>query len=170
MWVPVSSKLLISDANIIIDAVAGGLLDEMFALDYDYGVPNVLFHYELRNQNPGLQEKGLLIMELTAEAIADTLQLYTKHAKTGVSNNDCMALALARQERCPLLTGDGSLRQLALNEGMEVRGTLWLVEEMFDAGHVTINRITEAYAAMKSHGSRLPWHEVRQQIKRFTKT
>lgn len=42
-----SRKLLISDANILIDLVAGGIPDEMFALAYECGVPDVLFGYEL---------------------------------------------------------------------------------------------------------------------------
>ncbi len=89
-------------------------------------------------------------MGLESEAILYTMQLNVKHAKTGVSSNDCMALALARQENCSLLPCDGALRQIALGEGVEVRGTLWLVEEMFNAGLVDLPRIREAYAAMKA--------------------
>ncbi len=92
--------LLITDANILIDVIAGGILDEIFALDYEFGVPDVLFHYELEDQHPELPGKGLKIMELAANAITDTIQLNAKHARTGVSNNDCMAIALARQEGC----------------------------------------------------------------------
>lgn len=81
-----------------------------------------------------------------------------------------MALALERQETCSLLTGDGTLRQIILGEGVDVRGTLWLVEEMFNAGLVDLARIRDAYIAMKADGSRLPWGEVDQQIERLSKS
>ena len=41
-------KLLISDANILIDISVGGLLGELFRLNYEYGLPDVLFEYELQ--------------------------------------------------------------------------------------------------------------------------
>ncbi len=164
-----SHKLLISDANILIDMIAGGILDEMFVLDYEFGVPDVLFHEELHDQNPDLPKKGLKILELTEHAIIDTVQISAKHAKAGVSNNDYLALALARQEDCPLLTGDRSLRQISLAEGVEVRGTIWLIGEMFEAGTVNLDKVRQAYIAMREDGSHLPWDEVENQLGRFAR-
>lgn len=169
MWAAVNQKLLISDANILIDVIDGEIVDEMFGLEYEFGVPDVLFHDELKDHYPWLPGKGLKVMELAAAGILDTVQLSAKHAKVGVSNNDYMALALARQEGCLLLTGDRALVQIALNEGSNVRGTLWLVEEMFNAGLVGLNKVKRAYAAMKAAGSRLPWDEIEKQIKRLSK-
>lgn len=154
MWVAVNQKLLISDANILIDVIAGGIVDEMFALNYEFGVPDVLFHYELKGNHPELPGKGLKVMGLAAATIVDIVQLNAKHAKAGVSNNDCMALALARQEDCPLLTGDGALRQVALDEGAIVRGTLWLVEEMFNAGLVDLDGVTVSPGMKSKNRSR----------------
>jgi len=162
-----SRRLLISDANILIDISAGGLLDELFRLDYEYGLPDVLFEEELRAQHPELPEMGLQVLTLAAEAINDMMALQSKHHKTGVSTNDCMALTLARQEHCPLLTGDGALRQIALAEGVDVKGTVWLVEQMLGSGVIDADRASQAYQAMKDDGSRLPWGRIKQQIKRY---
>lgn len=164
-----SQKLLISDANVLIDVIDGGIVDEMFMLECEFGVPDVLFHYELKNHYPWLPGKGLKVMGLAAAGILDTAQLGARHARAGVSNSDCMALALARQEDCPLLTGDAALRQVALDEGAIVRGTLWLVEEMFNAGLVDLDRVKAAYASMRAKGSRLPWDEVEKQLKKLSK-
>jgi len=54
----VSHKLLISDANILIDVMAGGILEKIFSLDYEFAVPDVLFHEELREQHPDLPDMG----------------------------------------------------------------------------------------------------------------
>lgn len=162
-----SHKLLISDANILIDVMAGGILEEIFSLDYKFAVPDVLFHEELREQHPDLPDMGLTILALGEAAIIDTAQLGVRHARSGVSNNDCLAMALARQESCPLLTGDNALRQVSILEEVEVRGTVWLMGELLESGVVDVGRAESAYDAMRTDGSRLPWKEVDAQIKKF---
>lgn len=61
--------LVISDANILMDMEAGGLLRPMFRLDYRFAVPDVLFEVELRQHHPGLIRLGLRRMELTGESV-----------------------------------------------------------------------------------------------------
>ena len=53
-----SKKLLISDANIIIDIVAGELVDAMFSLDYEFGTPDILYAEELEEQHSGILNAG----------------------------------------------------------------------------------------------------------------
>jgi len=162
-----SHRLLISDANILIDISVGNLLSEMFQLEYDFGVPDVLFVEELLAQHPELPGIGLKILSLESAAVSDMVTLQAKHHKAGVSINDCMALALARQEACTLLTGDSALRQVALAEGEDDKGTVWLMEQMLGAKLVDGDRARQAYQAMKEDGSRLPWEKVDQQLKRY---
>jgi len=42
----------------------GGLLDGIFRFDYEFGVPDVLFEYELRENHADLPEKGLQVLVL----------------------------------------------------------------------------------------------------------
>lgn len=160
-------KLLISDANILIDMIVGGLLDELFWLDYEFGLPDVLFEYELHQNHPDLPGKGLRVMPLEPQAVEETFDLHQRYRRSGVSVNDCMALALAKQESCPLLTGDAALRQVSMMEEVEIHGTLWLVGELLEAGVVTVERAARAYDAMREDGSRLPWQEVESQLRRY---
>ena len=162
-----ANKLLISDANILIDMIVGGLLDDIFRLDYEFGLPDVLFEYELRENHADLPDKGLQVMALESVAVEDTGRLYQIHHSSGVSVNDCMALALAKQEDCPLLTGDSALRQVSILEDVEVRGTIWLVAELMEAKVITVDQAAQAYDAMRADGSRLPWKDVDAQIKKF---
>lgn len=99
--------------------------------------------------------------------MSDVQVLLARHRTAGVSVNDCMALALARQEQCTLLTGDGALRQVALAEGADVKGTVWLVGRMLEAGLIDAERARQAYQAMKEDGSRLPWDTIKQQLKSY---
>ena len=162
-----SKKLLISDANIIIDIVAGELVEAMFALEYEFGVPDVLYADELEAQHSTMLDVGLRQFELAPELVNSAIALYETAIVTKVSANDCMALALAQAEECPLLTGDARLKQLATSEGVTVFGTLWLVENMLNSGLLTAAEAEEAYQKMLEDGSRLPIREINKQLKKF---
>jgi hypothetical protein len=66
-----------------------------------------------------------------------------------------------------LLSGDRSLRVAAETEGVEIHGTLWLMERLLEARIAPIERVVIAYDAMKRDGSRLPWGDVEAQIVRW---
>jgi len=163
----VPQALVISDANILIDMEAGGLLRPMFRLDYRFAVPDVSFDIELRQFHPGLIRLGLRRMELSGESVRYIETLASDARARGVGRYDLFALALARQENCLLLTGDTLMRTLAEDEGREVHGTLWLVEQMVSAGLIKPKRARQAYDAMQTAGRRLPWEEVEEQLRRF---
>lgn len=119
-----TQRLLISDANIFIDMGKGGITRQMFQFDAVFAVPDTLYEEELREEYPYLLELGLRTLELSEETVAWATTLITRHARTGASINDLLALALARQEQITLLTGDGKLRSAAVEEGIAVRSTL----------------------------------------------
>lgn len=158
-------QLLISDANILIDMEAGGLIDVMFNLTYEFATPNILYEQELAPYHPDLIEKGLQLMELEPGGIERMDDLGKQY--TGVSSYDLAALSLAQQVAAPLLTGDGKLRQVCMEENVEVYGAIWLVGETLISGQITTSQARVAYQLMEEDGSRLPWAEVDKQLKRF---
>lgn len=162
-----AGRLLISDANILIDMEAGGLLRPMFRLDATFGVPDILFEEELREQHPELPRLGLKSLELHDVTVQYAAALVVKYQATGVSINDLLALALAQQESCPLLTGDAKLRTVAECENIEFHGTIWLVGQMIAGRVIVVRQATTAYDKMKRAGRRLPWDEVKQQLEQF---
>jgi len=165
----VSKKLLISDANIIIDIVAGELVNAMFSLEYEFATPDILYAEELEEQHPEILEAGLKTLELVPESIIRADAYIQENTVNRVSVNDCLALSLAKQENCTLLTGDSKLKQLAIVEGVTVRGTLWLVETMFNNGLITTIGAESAYQKMLDDGSRLPVKGIQKQLKAFNK-
>ena len=160
-------RLLISDANIIIDMEVGGLIDVMFRLPFEYATPESLFDQELRATYGNLVERGLQLETLTPKMI-DRVQVLGRPYK-GASSHDLEALVLAEYRDAPLLTGDKKLRQVCLEENIDVRGTLWLVDQLFQLELITVNEACTAYDRMAEDGSRLPWDEVEKQLKRFQK-
>ncbi len=162
-----SKQLLISDANIVIDIAVAELVEAMFSLDYEFGISDIQFAAELEEQHPELLAAGLKLVELQAKAVNAASTLLENNTQLKVSINDCLALSLAQQEECTLLTGDGKLRQLAISEGVTVRGTLWLMEQMFEADGITADEAAQAYSKMLADGSRLPEDEIQKQLTNF---
>jgi predicted nucleic acid-binding protein len=163
----VAGQLLISDANIIIDMNTGELLRPMFRFDATFAVPDLLFEEELQADHPELPQLGLKLLELREETITYASQLIAKHHALGASTNDLLALALASQEHCPLLTGDQRLRQAGQIEGIEVHGTLWLIDQLLQAKTVSLRQAKVGYEKMRKAGRRLPWNDVEHQLRRF---
>lgn len=155
-------QLLISDANILIDLEEGGLLEVFFRLPYQFSVPDILFAEELEGQHAHLVAMGLGVASLDSEAMRDAAELIQR--SKGPSRNDCFALALARQEQCPLLTGDRDLRALAKAELVEVNGTLWVVEQLLLHEVIPVEQARKAYQRMQANGRRLPWNEAFQRL------
>jgi len=60
----VTQRLLISDANILIDMEKGGITRQMFQLDAVFAVPDLLYEEELREAHPHLLALGLRTLEL----------------------------------------------------------------------------------------------------------
>lgn len=159
-------RLVVTDANIIIDLAAGDLLAEMFRLpEVEFCVPDVLYLEELAENFGVLPGLGLQVVAQAPDAVEYVEACAVKFRR--VSLNDLFALALARSLGCVLLSGDGALRDVAQMEQVEIRGTLWLIDLLFGAKLVTLERVTAAYEAMRRDGSRLPWEDVEAQLQRW---
>ncbi|MGG2398416.1 PIN domain-containing protein [Pseudomonas sp. SH1-B] len=155
-------QLLISDANILIDLEEGELLELLFQLPYQFSVPDILFAEELEAQHAYLPDMGLLLGELESQAMVYAFELIQR--VNGPSRNDCFALALAKQQSCPLLSGDQALRRVAAAEAVVVMGTIWLVEEMIHHDLISIERARNAYLRMRANARRLPWDNALQRL------
>lgn len=158
-------QLLISDANILIDMEEGGLATLFFNLPYEFCVPDVLYYEELEDQHAHLCELGLGLRELSAESLSKVAKTKVKYS--GPSTNDIFALLLAQQEGCPLLSGDKDLRDAAESEKLDVRGTLWIVEELLQHDLIDVGQALAAYDKMKAAGRRLPWAEAKRRLTCF---
>lgn len=159
-------RLVVTDANIIIDLAAGDLLEAMFRLPgIEFHVPDVLYGEELAERYGRLVGLGLKVIPLPAEAVAEVRRLRESYRRASV--NDLFALVLARRLDCALLSGDRALREAAREEGVEIRGTLWLIELLVQARLIAVDRAEAAYEAMRMDGSRLPWDEVEAQVQRW---
>jgi predicted nucleic acid-binding protein len=161
--------LLISDSSVLIDLIDGGLIDQLFRLPDEFATPVALFIEELEDDYPNLPAMGLQLVEYEGDDWIEGIQTF-KARYRGPSDMDLLALLVARQIQCPLVTGDKKLRAAAEKEQVPVRGTLSLVEAMVVELLISIDEAEAAYERMRLAGSRLPWNETKLQIDRLRKT
>ncbi len=157
--------LLVSDANIFIDFESAGLLAELFQLPHEIVVPDVLYEQELAEQHADLLELGLRKQSLNEAQVAESYSLQARYK--GPSAMDLLSLTLAKSLQCPLVTGDRRLREAAESEGLQLLGTLSLMEHLFIAGILDLPGVESAYQEMIAAGRRLPKRDIDAQIARL---
>jgi hypothetical protein len=88
-----------------------------------------------------------------------------------LSIHDGFAFALAESRRGSIfLTGDGGLRALAVEHGMEVHGVLWVIDKIHTnklAHAEALLEVLRGFAADES--VRLPRRDLAAQIRRYAK-
>ncbi len=153
-------QLLISDSNILIDMEVSNLTQKMFELPYSFAVPDILYYEELEEEHEDLLLLGLKVLSMSSKTIKymESIVLLYRQA----SRNDLFALALAKQEACPLVTGDGVLRKAGEKEAVIILGTIWIVDELIKYDVISRDEAKEAYEIMRANKRRLPWNLIEE--------
>jgi hypothetical protein len=142
----------------------------MFRLPFEFAVPDLLYAWELAGSlGEQLVALGLRVEILTPTELVRATTV--RRQRANLSTPDTFAFAIAESRKWTLLTGDGSLRKLALAEQVEMHGVLWLFDQLADGNHVGFDRLHDGLSAIFAHPRcRLPPHEVRQRLARFIST
>lgn len=80
---------------------------------------------------------------------------------------DKTVLWKAKQLKCPLLTGDAKLRTEAIEQGVTVHGSLWVIQIMVESKVVTANAGIEFLEKLKVSNDRLPLDEIEKLIRKL---
>jgi hypothetical protein len=142
-------RIIVNDANILIDLVELGIPGEFFALDFDFrthqGVLNELFDYQLQALEPFIASGKLLVERPEEEELMEAAKLAT--SRNGLSLNDCAAFLQALKHKAILLTSDNKLRKHCMNHHTETHGHLWvfnlMVEHKLLNGKTAILKLSE---------------------------
>ena len=157
-------EVLVSDTSVIIDLDRGELLDHLFGLPYEFCVPDLLYKKELAgNLGDRLQALGLNVVELMPEELSRAATL-RRQVKV-LSTPDTFAFALAQARRWTLLTGDRALRDLCVQQGVEMHGVLWVIAELNRVGLTDAGVRHAALTTIQAHPRcRLPKADVRSTL------
>ena len=155
----------VADANVWIDLLEGGLIEALAHLSFDCVIPDVVLHELSETTRQRLQTYGIAEQELSPAQIQEVLDLAARYPRP--SRTDLFALVLARSLGTILLTGDRQLRAAAAAEGVEVHGTLWLLDQMVTEGVIPTREAAVALEQMRAGDRRLPENEVAERLQRW---
>lgn len=132
-------RIVVKDANILIDLESMGILDLWFQLGYITLTSSfVIVELERGGHANALASvrAGQLIEAIISaeEMIHGFEELRIECEPRGLSLADISILFVALREDALLLSGDKALRGQAALRSIEVHGTLWIMDQLIDAG------------------------------------
>lgn len=153
--------ILLSDANVLIDLGHVGGLGVLQRISETEVLDLVLLECEHESQP-----------DLVKEVLASGVKVVTTErawlTEAGIYHNgplsiqDALCLYYAKKFGRALLAGDRPLRERCLQEGVEIRGTIWIVEEAFNQGLVPAVELCRWLKAWPWLNRRLPKGELRR--------
>jgi predicted nucleic acid-binding protein len=166
-------RIIVSDTSCMIDLRKADLLEALLKLPYTFVMPNTLFEDEwlclTDGQRKMLRSGGLEVRELPGPSVTRAAGYFNKNRRLKL--NDCFALALVEDIGSSiLLTGDGLLRRVAEDKGIEVRGVLWVIDEFEAHGVLSHRRLYDALKLFQEDVLVfLPADELLHRIRRLAK-
>jgi rRNA-processing protein FCF1 len=126
-------RIIINDANILIDLVHLDLMNEFIKLELDLKTTDVVFD-ELNDDQKVIIEAYIYskhIDLITIEKEDDFESIMTiLESSSGLSFEDCSVWHYANKLNGILLSGDGKLRKQAMANGISVKGILYVFDQL----------------------------------------
>ncbi|MCD8435978.1 PIN domain-containing protein [Tenacibaculum dicentrarchi] len=160
-------KIVINDANILIDLAKLDLLDVFSKLPFDLYTTDFVYeelNEEQRSPVSVLHQNGYLKIIETEEIIDFQNITELLNSSSGLSFEDCSVWYYSQKLSGTLLTGDGKLRKQVTKQGIEVRGIIYILDELVRKNlldfPIAIKKIKELFLL----NNRLPRKEIDKRI------
>lgn len=160
-------KFVVSDTNIFIDLINVGILDMFFQLPWEIHTTDMVIS-EFKNEEQKrtvLGYKKLVIKQYDSEELRELVDFNNLY--NAVSIYDCSVWLYARKNSYVLLSGDGHLRKLAITDGVEVRGTIYVIEQLVKNAIITASDAADALEKLRITNNRQPLEEIDERIKQL---
>lgn len=151
-------KLLINDANILIDIVKLELVEAFLSLDFDLHTTDFVFAELEDYQQESLKSEHLGIIK--TENQEDFEEIIGLLNNKGLSFEDCSVWHYAKKLNGTLVTGDGILRKKVTHAGIVVKGIIYILEEIKNQNKLSIDVCILKLNKLKNINNRLPKHEI----------
>jgi len=160
-------KIVINDANILIDLVKLDLLEVFSKLDYDLHTTDfVIDELNTEQKTPvsklNSSNKLKVIKTESTEDFKGINGLLQN--SNGLSFEDCSVWYYSKKLSGILLTGDGKLRKQATKDDVEVRGIIYLFDELLRKNLIDFLEALEKIQQLTQLNNRLPQKEIDKRI------
>ncbi|MDP4227920.1 MAG: hypothetical protein Q8910_16290 [Bacteroidota bacterium] len=138
-------RIIVNDANILIDLVELKILPHFFQLNYDFHttemIINELFTEQKEALVPYIETGRLIIDKISVDDLIAIINI--RLSKPNLSEQDCSAFYQAQKGSAALITSDNTLRKFAQANNVEVYGHFWVFDNLVDNGLLTGKRAIE---------------------------
>ncbi len=164
-------EFVVNDTNIFIDLVNTDLLDAFFQLELtvyttDFVIAEIEDPVQTGIVESFVAEKKLIVDSFTLDELEELTLL--QDANNGLSIEDCSVWYYSKQNDYTLITGDGLLRKCASSDGVNVKGVLFIFDELVGNELITPIIAAEKLELLIALGSRLPQNECDKRLKKWT--
>ncbi|HLS11595.1 MAG TPA: hypothetical protein VK050_05500 [Flavobacteriaceae bacterium] len=161
-------RVVITDANILIDLVNLNLSAALFESDiFEFKTTDFVFEELYEKQKEKLhtliEAKQLEVLESDEVDLQEIFKL--KQQTAALSIQDCSVWHYASKLKGILLTGDGQLRSHSNRSGIEVRGILFLFDQMLLNKLITYTLAIEKLSHLSKINKRLPKMEMENRLR-----
>lgn len=155
-------KECVADANIFIDFESGNIFAVLAHPSLALCTTDFIIDDIDEPTSTDLEAAGITISSLDGTQIARLSELTALYRKPSFA--DLSALALAEHDKSILLTGDSDLRSAAEDLGIEVHGTIWILDHLVSVDALTKPAASMALEAMADSNRRLPSLIVKRRL------
>jgi predicted nucleic acid-binding protein len=160
-------KIVINDANILIDLAKLDLLDVFSKLPFDLYTTDFVYE-ELNEEQKSpvsvLHKNGYLKIIETEEILDFQSITELLESSSGLSFEDCSVWYYSQKLSGTLLTGDGKLRKQVSKQGIEVRGVIFVFDELVKQNLLDFPVAIEKIKQLYQLNNRLPKKEIDKRI------
>jgi rRNA-processing protein FCF1 len=160
-----SKEVWISDTCIIIDLFNAGILFHLFSLEYTIKTTDFVIN-ELLSVNKNLLSDFDVVVT-PSEEMKEISTIRNLHP--GLSITDVSVYYHAKKSGWVLITGDNTLRNLALKNKIDVHGVLWILDEFVNSGCITPQTAIDSLDKILNSGGRLPYEECEKMKRKWTR-
>lgn len=164
----ITTKIIITDTNIITDLNNAKILEKFVSLDNVY-ISDLIKYDEI---NSATGEKTIIdkfkIIEATAEQLAEISTIRLDRPK--LSTYDALNYIIARDNKCILATGDKELKNYSERNGVEVIRTLRIIELMLENNIISRKEAIKACKFLiDTSTTRIPEESINKLIEKLEK-
>lgn len=160
-----------SDTNVWIDFSIIGRIKLPFCLPYTYIMSTDAIEDEVLSpvgMRDDLLRYGLVGVELTIEEFVLAQKYGTSYPKLSIY--DRIALAIAKERKIVLLTGDGALRKAAKSENVIMLGTIGILDRLLEGNYIDEQEYECCLLELQKHNGqevRLPKSEINSRLQQL---
>lgn len=167
-------KIIVNDANILIDLVDLKILPYFFQLEFEFHTTTVILDELFEEQRealfPYIETGSLIVDDISNQDLIEILMI--RATKPNLSEQDCSAFYQAQKENAALITSDNTLRKFAQANNLEVHGHLWVFDNLVSneilTGITAIKKLEELCNVINPKLG-LPKNECQKRIKLWSK-